>query len=250
MANVGKNIKRLRTNCKMTQDALAEQLFVSRQTVSNYENGKSNPDIGMLIKMAEIFGTDVNTLIYRPPVPVDRKREYWKLAVMAALVVVVGVAMVLINRTGKLEWYLQRFVEFPANAMYMVVYPVMGLLLGWTVMQAAGIFLGAKHLSGKAFRVCFWVLIGMMVFYVLMVIPTVTVNGVNLWRRWLTERSGTHYDFNNDITLPWQYSEVWAKIWWNIWIFNKRYSAAPYIIPGILLWATTPQKKKPQQNTK
>lgn len=41
MANVGKNIRRLRTQKHMTQDELAEKLFVSRQTVSNYETGVS-----------------------------------------------------------------------------------------------------------------------------------------------------------------------------------------------------------------
>lgn len=41
MANVGKNIRILRTKKGMTQDELAEKLFVSRQTVSNYENGVS-----------------------------------------------------------------------------------------------------------------------------------------------------------------------------------------------------------------
>lgn len=41
MANVGKNIRNLRTQKKLTQDELAEKLFVSRQTVSNYENGVS-----------------------------------------------------------------------------------------------------------------------------------------------------------------------------------------------------------------
>ena len=41
MANVGKNIRILRTKNGMTQDELAEKLFVSRQTVSNYENGVS-----------------------------------------------------------------------------------------------------------------------------------------------------------------------------------------------------------------
>lgn len=41
MANVGKNIRRLRTQKHMTQDELAEKLFVSRQTVSNYETGDS-----------------------------------------------------------------------------------------------------------------------------------------------------------------------------------------------------------------
>ena len=41
MANIGKNIRRLRNSKHMTQDDLAEKLFVSRQTVSNYETGGS-----------------------------------------------------------------------------------------------------------------------------------------------------------------------------------------------------------------
>ena len=53
MANVGKNIRRLRNEKRMTQDELAEKLFVSRQTISNYETGKSNPNIDMLLKIAE-----------------------------------------------------------------------------------------------------------------------------------------------------------------------------------------------------
>ena len=63
MANVGKQIKEFRIKKNMTQDELAEKLFVSRQTISNYENNKSRPDIEVLIQLAEIFETDVNTLV-------------------------------------------------------------------------------------------------------------------------------------------------------------------------------------------
>ena len=75
MANIGKNIKLFRTGKNMTQEAFAEQLFVSRQTVSNYENNKSNPDIDMLMKMAEVLETDVNTLIYGEPEQKEKKNR-------------------------------------------------------------------------------------------------------------------------------------------------------------------------------
>lgn len=42
MANVGKNIRLIRKQKNMTQDTLAELLYVSRQTVSNYETGVSH----------------------------------------------------------------------------------------------------------------------------------------------------------------------------------------------------------------
>lgn len=39
MRDIGKNIRELRQRQNMTQDELAARLFVTRQTVSNYENG-------------------------------------------------------------------------------------------------------------------------------------------------------------------------------------------------------------------
>ena len=39
MRDIGKNIKNIRQTKGMTQDTMAEALFVTRQTVSNYENG-------------------------------------------------------------------------------------------------------------------------------------------------------------------------------------------------------------------
>ena len=41
MRDIGKNIKTLRIRRGMTQDELAEALYVTRQTVSNYETGVS-----------------------------------------------------------------------------------------------------------------------------------------------------------------------------------------------------------------
>ena len=93
MANVGKNIRILRTKKGMTQDELAEKLFVSRQTVSNYENGKSNPDIDMLMKIAEFLDTDANALIYGIPVRPDTKKERIKSLVLLAILVCLGVLL-------------------------------------------------------------------------------------------------------------------------------------------------------------
>lgn len=61
---VGKNIKRLRQKCGMTQEALAEQLCVTRQAVSNWETEKTQPDVETLGKLAEIFGVSVEEIIY------------------------------------------------------------------------------------------------------------------------------------------------------------------------------------------
>ena len=53
MANISKNIKRLRKENNLTQDALAEKLFVTRQTVSYWETGRNQPTLDMLGDLAE-----------------------------------------------------------------------------------------------------------------------------------------------------------------------------------------------------
>ena len=45
---IGTNIKKLRTTAGLTQDQLAERLYVTRQTVSNWERGISRPDLDQL----------------------------------------------------------------------------------------------------------------------------------------------------------------------------------------------------------
>lgn len=63
MADIGASIRDLRKRHNMKQEELAALLHVTRQTVSNYENGRSRPDLDTLVRIAEIFRTDVNTLL-------------------------------------------------------------------------------------------------------------------------------------------------------------------------------------------
>ena len=61
---VSNSIKKLREERGMTQDELAEKLNVTRQAVSNWETGKTQPDIETLTRMAEIFDVSVERIIY------------------------------------------------------------------------------------------------------------------------------------------------------------------------------------------
>lgn len=54
MRDIGKNIRELRLRAGFSQDELAERLFVTRQTVSNYENGRTRPDVEQILHLAEI----------------------------------------------------------------------------------------------------------------------------------------------------------------------------------------------------
>ena len=61
---VSNSIKKLREEKGMTQDELAEKLNVTRQAVSNWETGKTQPDIETLTRLAEIFDVSVERIIY------------------------------------------------------------------------------------------------------------------------------------------------------------------------------------------
>ncbi len=64
MSKVSKNLKKIRTEKKMTQDALAEKIHVTRQAISNWENDKTKPDIESLEMLAEVLEVDIEELIY------------------------------------------------------------------------------------------------------------------------------------------------------------------------------------------
>ena len=60
---LSKQIKNYRSKKALSQDELAEKVFVSRQTISNWENDKSYPDVGSLILLSEVFEISLDQLI-------------------------------------------------------------------------------------------------------------------------------------------------------------------------------------------
>jgi orotate phosphoribosyltransferase len=72
---IGKKIKLLRTNKGLTQEQLAEQLHISGQAVSKWENETSTPDIKMLPILADYFGITIDELMdYKLNALTDRER--------------------------------------------------------------------------------------------------------------------------------------------------------------------------------
>lgn len=57
------SIKEKRKKLNLTQEEVAEKLFVSRQTISNWENGKTLPDIESLISISELYEISLDELI-------------------------------------------------------------------------------------------------------------------------------------------------------------------------------------------
>ena len=62
MSDVAENIRKYRAQRALTQEGLAEKLHVTRQTVSNWETGKNQPDLDMLEALSQALEVEVSAL--------------------------------------------------------------------------------------------------------------------------------------------------------------------------------------------
>lgn len=60
---IGTQIKKYRTQNNLSQEELAEQIYVTRQTISNWENDKNYPDIHSLVLLSQVFSISLDTLV-------------------------------------------------------------------------------------------------------------------------------------------------------------------------------------------
>lgn len=61
--SLGEALKKNRTRCKMTQEFVAESVGVSRQAVSKWESGTSDPSTSNLLALAKLYGISAEDLL-------------------------------------------------------------------------------------------------------------------------------------------------------------------------------------------
>jgi len=90
---VAKNLTKLRQLNNMTQLELAEKLNYSDKTVSKWERAESTPDISVLVKLTELFGVTLDTLVksenieeaVAEPKPTEEKNTKYNYRIIAVL---------------------------------------------------------------------------------------------------------------------------------------------------------------------
>ena len=60
---IGDKLKKARMDKNMTQEEVAEKIFVSRQSISNWENNKTYPDIGNVIALSDLYQISLDELL-------------------------------------------------------------------------------------------------------------------------------------------------------------------------------------------
>lgn len=98
MNEVKQTIKQLRKAKGISQEQLAEQLHVTRQAVSNWENGKTQPDIETLTQIAEYFEVSVERLIY------GKEKTKWHFAVQKQPDNAIELGMIIAAVISYVEW--------------------------------------------------------------------------------------------------------------------------------------------------
>jgi len=61
---VNENLRRLRLSRGLTQEQVAEKIGITRQALSGYESGRTRPDIDMLMRLSEVYETDMDAVLY------------------------------------------------------------------------------------------------------------------------------------------------------------------------------------------
>ena len=102
-----KQIKKYRLDSKLSQDELAEKVYVTRQTISNWENGKNYPDVKSLLLLSTLFHISLDTLVkgdleeMREQIKAEDIKKWNRDSLIFGLLVIFGCAIYYAGRVEK-----------------------------------------------------------------------------------------------------------------------------------------------------
>ncbi|MBQ9853344.1 MAG: helix-turn-helix transcriptional regulator [Ruminiclostridium sp.] len=105
---IHETLRRLRQASDLTQEQVAGQIGLTRQALSSYESGRTRPDIETLMALAEIYGTDLEGLLYG-----SEKQQKALRRIKAAAGITFGLLSLLTLVSSILLWCSNRF--FPLS---------------------------------------------------------------------------------------------------------------------------------------
>lgn len=118
---VGRNIRSIREHAGLSQDEFAEGFSVKQPTVANWETGKRQPDLNMLIQIAQFGGTSLDDLVTKdltPPVPLYvrnmvylRKKRGYSQGELATVLGLQGASSIDLVESGKCELPVSKLVH-------------------------------------------------------------------------------------------------------------------------------------------
>ena len=120
---LGQTIVNIRKEHQMTQEQFAAKFNVTRQTVSNWENEKSYPDLLTLIKISDEFDCSLDTMLKENPKMTEKMNNYMKygeshgyIGGICAIFLFIFVTEMLIMNVGSWYIWLTYFIVIFVNA--------------------------------------------------------------------------------------------------------------------------------------
>ena len=131
--SIGANIRQFRTEKGLSQEEMAAALFVTRQTVSNYETGRSQPDLDMLQQISTVLDVELVWLLYGKPESPSRRQK-------RRTAVLLAVSFLWLILSGLLYWFAvsaarRTYVAMPRILIRLVLIPSGMALLGAALAQ-------------------------------------------------------------------------------------------------------------------
>jgi len=149
MRDIGTNIRNIRIQKGITQEDLAERLYITRQAISSYETGRTRPDIDMIFKIADVLQTDTNTLLYGPQP--TQKQQKAKRQLIIGIVLSVLLAAVYLGCNIYILSIPERYVvkSIPQNLIRITILPIMWYCIGWVLLHGLLMLPGMPEIRFK-----------------------------------------------------------------------------------------------------
>lgn len=210
---LGKQLKQARADANLSQEELAKRIGVSRQTISNWENCRSYPDIGSLIKLSDLYGLSLDAMLKEDRgIPEHFEDLSKKRRKGCQITLEVGVLM-------GLAGMLLAGQEFPVLAM---ILQILGTVL--TYIAVIGHLRFFDH-SRKEIR---YGIGGLAIILLCTVMVSIWPELMRDWLFRIVHLGG--------VVLLWM-SGVWGMFWKSprVWIYVGLYLTIPMLILGVKL---------------
>ena len=133
MRDIGANIRRTRTRRHLTQDDLAQTVHTTRQTISNYETGRSRPDVETLRRLADALGVELTELLDGAPSADARRAALRRLCIMGAVTLILAGLWAYLHAVCLRQY---RRGDMAPLAATLIAEPLLLCTLAWTLLQA------------------------------------------------------------------------------------------------------------------
>ncbi len=147
MSDIGEYIRTLREKKQWTQEELADKLHVTRQTISNYEKGRSKPDVEMIKKIASVLEVDAQYLLYGESHLQSKSisPRTWS----GAFIILTSIIILDMLHSFS-TWYSSRyFVAYPYLILNFFLDPAVAFFSGWWSTRFTTTLLGRNLIKGK-----------------------------------------------------------------------------------------------------